>query len=285
MRRGDKGVEVRALQRALLDLGYELPRWGADGDLGTETIDALARFLRDHGVDIDDDANMVSGAELVLVQQIHAATADASPGPPLPSGRFHDLRASASQNHVDGRRTWKQITGVTLHQTACIFGERPQRWNSVSAHLGVTRAGQALWMHDFEKIVWHANGFNASTIGIEMEGTYAGVEGDDRTFWRPADEPDRQPQTPTAELVESAKATIRWVCREVARHGGRVEKLVAHRQASDQRQSDPGSALWQRVAMPLHTELGLTDGGLAYKVGRGYAIPERWDASRVGVKY
>jgi hypothetical protein len=118
-----------------------------------------------------------------------------------------------------------------------------------------------------------------------MDGTYAGVEGDDRTFWRPAAERSRQPQSPTPELVEAAKAAVRWIRDEVARHGGRLELLVAHRQSSQNRQSDPGSALWQQVAMPLHAELGLSDGGPGFRVGTGYPIPERWDPSRTGIKY
>jgi N-acetyl-anhydromuramyl-L-alanine amidase AmpD len=285
MRRGDQGGEVRKLQRALIELGYDLPRWGVDGDLGAETLDAFARFLRDHGTAVDDDAATVSDGELALLQQVLASTQDAPMGPQLASGRFHDLRSIASQNNIGGRRSWTQITGMTLHQTACLLGERPQRWGTVVAHLGVTRAGQVLWMHDFEKVVWHGNGFNSFTIGIEMDGTYAGIEGEDRTFWRPADEPDRKPQAPTLELVEGAKATVRWICHEVARHGGRIQRLLAHRQSSSARQCDPGSALWQQVAMPLHKELGLDDGGPGYTVGTGCPIPEKWDPSRVGVKY
>jgi hypothetical protein len=78
---------------------------------------------------------------------------------------------------------------------------------------------------------------------------------------------------------------VRWICDEVARHGGRIAKLVAHRQSSDTRESDPGSALWQRVAMPLHQALGLDDGGPSFVVGNGRPIPEKWDSSRRGVKY
>jgi len=285
MKRGDQGVEVRQLQKALMALGYDLPRWGADGDLGSETLDALARFLREHGTETDDDAAVVSDAELALVQKVLAATKNAPLGPKLASSRFHDLRSNAAQNNIGGRRSWTQITGVTLHQTACVLGEKPQRWATVVAHLGITRAGQVIWMHDFEKIVWHGNGFNGRTIGIEMDGTYAGVEGDDHTFWRPKDEPARKAQTPTSDLVEAAKATVRWICQEVARHGGHIVQLVAHRQSSNQRDSDPGSVLWQQVAMPLHAELGLNDGGPGYTVGNGYPIPEKWDPSRVGVKY
>jgi N-acetyl-anhydromuramyl-L-alanine amidase AmpD len=238
-------------------------------------------------MDIDDDADVISDAELALLDQIHGATGQAMLGPKLVSGRFHDLRSAASQSNIGGRRAWKQITGIVLHQTAVVFGEKPTRWTSVGAHLGVTRGGQVVWMHDFEKIVWHGNGFNGFTIGIEVDGTYAGIEGDDRTFWRPQSDPNRKSQMPTDELVDAAQATVRWICAEVARHGGRVERLLAHRQASKERQSDPGSALWRRVARPLFTDndLALTDGGPGYKVGTGYPIPEAWDETRKGVRY
>ena len=287
LRRGDHGDEVRALQTALVQLGYALPRWGVDGDLGSETLDALAGFLRAHGALVDDDANAVSDAELALVQRTAAAIAAAPIGPRLDSGRFNDLRAAASQERVGGRRAWTDITGITLHQTACMLGERPQRWQSVAAHLGVTRGGQVMWMHELEQVVWHGNGLNASTIGIEMDGEYAGIEGDDRTFWRPADEPGRTPQAPTDALVQATIATVVWLCDEVKRHGGRVAHLYAHRQASNTRESDPGSALWQRVALVLlsRADLALDDGGPGYKVGSGLPIPVEWDPRRVGYTY
>lgn len=287
LKRHDHGDEVRKLQQALVQLGYDLPRWGVDGDLGTETVDALARFLREHGMAVEDDASVVSDAELALVQRVLDATVNAPLGPRLDRGRFHDLRTIAAQKQVGDRRPWTQITGVTLHQTACLLGEQPQRWATVVAHMGVTRGGQVMWMHDFEKIVWHGNGFNASTIGIEMDGEYAGIEGNDRTFWRPRDEPDRKPQTPTDELVNAAIATVMWICEEVKRHGGRIAHLYAHRQSSNQRDADPGSVLWQRVAMALleKRELELDDGGPGYTVGNGLPIPVEWDPSRTGFKY
>jgi hypothetical protein len=114
---------------------------------------------------------------------------------------------------------------------------------------------------------------------------YAGVDGDPRTFWRPVADPLRAPQAPTAELVASAREAIRWIVAEVARHGGSVERLVAHRQASADRRADPGSALWQQVAMTMHAELGLTDGGPGYRIGTGLAVPEAWDPARRGVVY
>jgi peptidoglycan hydrolase-like protein with peptidoglycan-binding domain len=38
--RNDKGPEVERLQQALIDLGGDLPRYGVDGWLGTETLRA-----------------------------------------------------------------------------------------------------------------------------------------------------------------------------------------------------------------------------------------------------
>jgi N-acetyl-anhydromuramyl-L-alanine amidase AmpD len=281
MKRGDKGPQVVKLQEALLALGYTLPRWGADGDLGDETIDALQRALTDHGKKFDDDKNTVSKTEEDFVHTLQKACAK----PVIPITSFYDIRKQAGNEHFIRRRTWKEVTGITLHQTACVLGEKPERWANCGAHLGITRQGKVIWIHDFDIAVVHANGFNAQTVGIEMDGTYAGIEGNDRTFWRPPEAPNRKPQSPTPELVEAAKQTVRWIVDEVARHEGKVKVLVAHRQSSGTRQSDPGSALWQAVALPLHAELGLTDGGKGFTVGKGMPIPEAWNPSYKGTPY
>lgn len=270
---GATGQAVLQLQRSLLALGYPLPRCGADAALGDETLRSLALLLSDHGRAVAEVPGEVTDADLELVAQLLSGAAA------LPD-QLADVRNRAPRVNARGHRPWSQVTGITLHQTACVLGERPARWATIGAHVGITRAGQIVWMHDFTTLVWHGNGFNGSTVGIECDGMYAGVEGDPRTFWRPASDPMRQPQEPTPDLVESARAAIRWIVAEVARHGGQVRLLVAHRQSSDQRRSDPGSALWQRVAMPMHAELGMTDGGPGYRVGTGFAIPAKWDASR-----
>lgn len=272
------GPSILTLQRSLLALGYPLPRFGADGHLGTETLTALAMCLHDHGRPIAEVPGEVTEADLELVARLVRERS-------APPSGHEDVRQLAPRSLVRGVRPWTAITGITLHQTACVLGDRAARWATIGAHVGVTRDGRVIQMHDFTNVIWHGNGFNASTVGIECDGTYEGIEGDLSTFWRPASDPTRQPQTPTPELVEAARAAIRWIVAEVARHGGRVSRLVAHRQASADRRSDPGSALWQAVAMPMHEECGLDDGGPGYKVGSGLEIPEAWDRSRVGVGY
>jgi putative chitinase len=46
------GVDVAAMQRALMAAGFDLPQYGADGDLGLETRTALQRFQRARGLPI-----------------------------------------------------------------------------------------------------------------------------------------------------------------------------------------------------------------------------------------
>ena len=48
---GDSGPQVQALQEQLLDLGYELPEFGADGEFGSETKSALQTFQLEHGLE------------------------------------------------------------------------------------------------------------------------------------------------------------------------------------------------------------------------------------------
>lgn len=48
--KGAKGESVKAFQDALIKAGYPLPRFGADGDFGNETVGALKKFQADAGL-------------------------------------------------------------------------------------------------------------------------------------------------------------------------------------------------------------------------------------------
>ena len=47
IKRGQKGQKVKELQQLLMSLGYKLPKFGADGDFGSETEKAVKQFQRD----------------------------------------------------------------------------------------------------------------------------------------------------------------------------------------------------------------------------------------------
>lgn len=53
LRRGASGTEVRAMQWALISLGYDLGSWGADGRFGAATGEAVIAFQRANGLTAD----------------------------------------------------------------------------------------------------------------------------------------------------------------------------------------------------------------------------------------
>lgn len=53
VRKGAKGNITKLIQKRLLSLGYKLPKWGADGGFGDETVDAVKSFQTDKGLSVD----------------------------------------------------------------------------------------------------------------------------------------------------------------------------------------------------------------------------------------
>jgi hypothetical protein len=261
----------------------------AAGMVTAEHVTELTTIAqRDLGLEVDGKLGPQTRAAL---ERRYTPT----PVAPMPTPILHDIRASAKTSKivkgetkqlVGGRRPWLKTTGICLHQTACVLGERPARWETCGAHIGITQSGAIIWIRDLDRVAYHGNGWNAQTVGIEIDGLFAGVEGDPKTVW---DDPSTQHREAASKLqpaqISSAQWVIRWIVSEVARHGGQVRALVAHRQSSSTRRNDPGSAIWQAVALPMIAELGLSDGGPGYKIGTGYAIPEAWDPARKGVRY
>lgn len=62
--RGSYGPEVKTLQARLLALGYALPRYGVDGDFGTETEKAVRAYQRARGLDVDGIVGPLTWAAL-----------------------------------------------------------------------------------------------------------------------------------------------------------------------------------------------------------------------------
>lgn len=62
---GSEGADVKVLQEYLIGLGYDLGKWGADGDYGDATELAVTAFQRDHGLDDDGDYGPLTHAALM----------------------------------------------------------------------------------------------------------------------------------------------------------------------------------------------------------------------------
>jgi len=53
LKKGSKGDAVKKLQEKLMQKGYDLGKWGADGDFGSQTEKAVKEFQRDHDLKAD----------------------------------------------------------------------------------------------------------------------------------------------------------------------------------------------------------------------------------------
>lgn len=65
LRKGMEGGDVKTLQELLMQLGYALPKYGADGDFGSETLEAVKAFQKAEGLEVDGKYGEKSHAALM----------------------------------------------------------------------------------------------------------------------------------------------------------------------------------------------------------------------------
>ena len=84
LRRGDKGVYVTLMQTQLINKGYDLGKWGADGSFGATTESAVKAFQQDAGLTPDGVCGPKTWAALqeestlytVTIPHLSSSTAD-----------------------------------------------------------------------------------------------------------------------------------------------------------------------------------------------------------------
>ena len=64
LRKGASGEDVRYLQAVLIACGYSLPKYGADGSYGAESIAAVMQYQRDHDLDPDGIVGPLTWAKI-----------------------------------------------------------------------------------------------------------------------------------------------------------------------------------------------------------------------------
>lgn len=82
LRKGMSGADVRQLQQELLHLNYQLPKYGADADYGSETERAVKQFQADHGLDADG----IFGAQSLKALNEELAASRAPEAEDVPEG-------------------------------------------------------------------------------------------------------------------------------------------------------------------------------------------------------
>jgi hypothetical protein len=290
MKIGSKGKAVKKVQRKLIDKGYVLPRFGPDGDLGSETWITLHNYAVQHSIPWDDDAfeseqGPVPAAVIEHVlrdEPVRARRTDSD----KKDKHFYDITGDhALIKGRSGPRNPATIDTIVLHQTAVTFGTtkgqrkrfgseeaaRRARFHNVACHVAALTSGEVLYVNRLPAYVYHANVANRFSIGIEVEGLYAGVSGRDNTVWG-----KNKPTKLTDTTIDAGRRAVRFAYDEGIRLGMPLQWIMPHRCYSNSRMSDPGEQLWREIALWAMADLGLK---ARYDVALngGRHIPYEWD--------
>ena len=284
---GNQGAKVAELQRALIRLGFPLDRFGADGQVGSETLGAVADYCDVNGLDTAElDDGIIRGWVVnVILDAAVTAAAVTEPEYPLVEDVRHDEYEKWTRKNPISR-----IDTICLHQMAVKDSDNKgwHRWRRLAIHWVVTCGdyAKAYQLHDFDLRVPHGHGWNGRSVGFEFEGYFSGVGTEEKYFWKPKSRPNRKPMVPTERQLEAGRIAVEHTVEQIAHMGGEIKFIGAHRQSYGMKRSDPGSLIWQGVALPMIKKLGLKEAPtLSHRKYPGKPIPEAWNPENKGVKY
>lgn len=186
----------------------------------------------------------------------------------------------------------KKITTIGIHQMACVFGPANDREKAFLRALNIPAHACAydgvivtpiplLWY------AYHGNGMNAYSLGLEIEGHYAGKLDDPNTIAKREDlasMSDGKEPTPWTDLRrDTACAAVKLLVDGGRALGCPIEFIEAHRQHHAGKPSDPGAMIWKTVVLDYAVPvLGLkvrNDRVTTMSKGSGRPIPKDWDPS------
>lgn len=187
------------------------------------------------------------------------------------------------------------VTGIVIHQTAAWYDvtaaqvraaggnskhARNLRGLNIACHVIAWADGTACHVSPLRWYVNHANGFNARTLGLEIEGIYRGV--DELPLKNGA-------QAFGADALRAAKAGLAYLVREGRAAGMPIRYVYAHRQSSGTRRADPGEEIWRKLvleyAVPklgLITRPALVEPPTSRTAAPGRPVPADWDPAGIG---
>ena len=285
MRYGERGAQVRELQQRLITAGYPLPRYGADGVLGTETWDALQRYAGD--------------SSLLWAPEVPPAVVEALMVEPV---KVVDLTGKQTNPPADQSK-WKvqngkvvvrdprTVSGLMLHQTGVWYGVSSAQVAAAGGdrHAALHNRGLNIACHAVAfdgkdaglecghgvataPLNWYcyqANTANSESLGLEVEGSYPGLVTPGCVM-------------PSERVVNAARDAVRYMVEQGRREGMPLRYVWAHRQSSAMRRSDPGEALWKRVALEYAVAVLGLETQPSRTWGDGRPIPIEWQPGGVG---
>jgi len=266
------GPAVRRWQELLVAYGEATD---VDGVFGPNTDRVTRAAQQKLGVTTDGIVGPKTLAAMHAALPGAPDTADKELMPRIVSGvEVYDYRGRVKPPK-NGRhmRKWDAISGLVLHRTACVLGERPERYFPVNAHIGVTLEGRIVLPHPWELMIWHGHAPSPWTIGIEFDGNPEGYPG---YWWKPGG----GPHPITDVQVKAGDVLLQMLLDAFEAGGSKLKYIYAHRQSSENRETDPGWEGWQKIALPWMERTGATPGDVGRQgttFGTGYHISQHWD--------
>lgn len=194
----------------------------------------------------------------------------------------------------------EDIDSIVVHQTAVDFGASRQqiaaaggdpilaehrRALNVAAHMTAFTTGFAVHANPFLWYVWHGNGFNRHSLGLEIDGLYSGLKDDPNTVPREDAQTTAgggHAQPLTDATCNAARQALAYMVEKGAQQGIHIKYVLAHRQSSGTRRPDPGQEIWERVVL----DFAVKTLGLQTKpdmlIDDGYSIPREWQPGARG---
>lgn len=213
--------------------------------------------------------------------------------------RIIDLTAKADKRPRHGLRDPKKVWAVVLHQMACCFNvANPlQRMLNIVAHFAILPDGRILQLHPVLEMLWASHCISPGSVAVEFAGNFPDVNGrwwfdcrqdkstgayldkwNERCCKHIRTHGNQSGCAYTGNMNQVTPAQIdagRYLVRYLVRTMG-IRMVLAHRQASDQRDNDPGPDIWCNVGQWAVDNLGLSDGGPGFQCDSGSPIPTAW---------
>jgi len=190
---------------------------------------------------------------------------------------MREHKRTKSRGRSKGQRSWQDVLGVTLHQTAVVIGS-PDRCLNMPVHGAVLDDGEGgaivVLLHDPTALLWHGHGFNTHDIGIEIACRACGIEGE---LAKGTEATDAQ--------LEGARLLLRYYDDLVQENGGQIQFIHAHRQATKNRVGDPGSRIWAAVGEWAASALCWSVGPADFQISHGKPLPDAWTGRANGIEY
>lgn len=174
---GSRGFEVQQIQRALMALGYDLPKHGADGIRGPETSGAISKFQEANGLQKDGVPGEETVAKLndILKTKPDIVKTLATPdfSKIAPSGKSSGASGPAAGNTANAGTAVKFFIskGYTPEQAAGIVGnlqaESGANLNTAAVGDGGKAYGIAQWHPDRQQNFKRAMGKDIQGSSLE----------------------------------------------------------------------------------------------------------------------